>query len=153
MFNDDSMLPVLIGSGVDPQDAQEYGIAGCQEPLIMGKDNGNTTSSWLNLGKILELTLNDGMSLITNKRIGSVCDTAEPVTALKNVRQRFHQNLSHFSELMRQAANQAAHALSYLPVPFLSVMMGGIQSGYDMRDTKHQGTKYQGNGCLVHGLR
>ena len=33
----------------------------------MGKDNGNTTNSWLNLGKILELCINGGVSTITGK--------------------------------------------------------------------------------------
>ena len=31
-------------------------------------------------------------------------------------------------------------------------MMGGIESGIDMRDTQKQGTKYNGSGCLIHGL-
>ena len=26
----------------------------------MGKDNGNTTNSWLNMAKVLELCINDG---------------------------------------------------------------------------------------------
>jgi formate C-acetyltransferase len=30
--------------------------------------------------------------------------------------------------------------------------MGGMESGADMRDTKVQGTRYNGSGCLVHGL-
>ena len=38
----------------------------------MGKDNGNTTNSWLNMGKVLELTLTGGLSAITGKPIGSV---------------------------------------------------------------------------------
>jgi len=37
-------------------------------------------------------------------------------------------------------------------VPFLSCFMGGLEYGADMRDTKIQGTKYNGSGCLVHGL-
>lgn len=31
-------------------------------------------------------------------------------------------------------------------------MMGGLESGYDMRDSQHQGTRYNGSGCLIHGL-
>jgi formate C-acetyltransferase len=30
--------------------------------------------------------------------------------------------------------------------------MGGLETGIDMRDTKKQGTKYNGSGCLIHGL-
>jgi formate C-acetyltransferase len=53
---------------------------------------------------------------------------------------------------MAKAANGACEALSHLPVPFLSVFMGGLQSGIDMRDVNEQGTKYNGSGCLIHGL-
>jgi formate C-acetyltransferase len=31
-------------------------------------------------------------------------------------------------------------------------MMGGIDTGADMRDTERQGTKYNASGCLIHGL-
>ena len=53
---------------------------------------------------------------------------------------------------MTDAANGASEAISREPVPFLSVFMGGMDSGVDMRDTEEQGTKYNGSGCLIHGL-
>ncbi len=53
---------------------------------------------------------------------------------------------------MVKAANGASKAVSYLPVPFLSCFMGGIESGVDVRDSEEQGTKYNGSGCLIHGL-
>lgn len=74
IFNDDAMFEVLKKTGcISQNDLEDYSIAGCQEPLIMGKDNGNTTNSWLNLPKILELTLNNGYSTLTGKRIDSRC--------------------------------------------------------------------------------
>ncbi len=36
----------------------------------MGKDNGNTTNSWLNMAKVLELCINDGKSEISGKKFG-----------------------------------------------------------------------------------
>lgn len=53
---------------------------------------------------------------------------------------------------MTACANAASEAISLLQVPFLSSLMGGIESGVDVRDTKAQGTKYNGSGCLIHGL-
>ena len=70
LFNDDAVFKVLAGKGIERADMKDYAIAGCQEPLIMGMENGNTTNSWLNLAKILELTLNDGKSLISGENIG-----------------------------------------------------------------------------------
>lgn len=53
---------------------------------------------------------------------------------------------------MAQAANGASEAISLLRVPFLSSFMGGLETGVDCRDTREQGTRYNGSGCLIHGL-
>ena len=150
LFQDDALFEIL-GKDIDLADLPDISIAGCQEPLVMGKDNGNTTNSWLNLAKILELTLNNGKSLLTGKRLLDIED-APASEILQNLRERFYANLDIFLDEMAEAANGASKALSNLPVPFLSACMGGIESGVDLRDTSRQGTKYNGSGCLIHGL-
>lgn len=151
IFNDDSLFETLQEHGVEKQDLPDYAVAGCQEPLIMGKDTGNTTNSWLNMAKVLELTLTGGKSLITGKAIGP--QTEEPAEErLKNIRERFYANLKLFAQQMADSANGASCALSLLRVPFLSSFMGCIETAVDCRDTQAQGTKYNGSGCLIHGL-
>lgn len=150
-FNDDSLYEVLSQAGIDIDDIPDTSIAGCQEPLIMGKDNGNTTNSWFNLGKVLELTLNNGYSTVTGEYIGTVCEETDALSALKSIRERFYKNAQYYCEEMVKAANGCSRAISHLPVPFLSTVMGGIESGYDTRDITHRGTKYNGSGCLIHG--
>lgn len=151
LFNDDSLFETLKESGVDECDLPDYSVAGCQEPLIMGKDNANTTNSWLNMGKVLELTLTGGKSAITGAKIGPQSDY-EAKYILEHLRELFYENLKWFCDKMRDAANGASRALSLLPVPFLSCFEGGLDSGIDMRDVDEQGTKYNGSGCLIHGL-
>ena len=151
LFNDESVFKVLLKAGVDKNDLEDYSVAGCQEPLIMGKDNGNTTNSWLNLGKILEMTLNNGKSLISGEQIGRK-RTVTASDLLKNIKEYFYDDAKYYIKLMTDAANKASIALSEMPVPFLSSFMGGLESGYDMRDCKYQGTKYNASGCLIHGL-
>ena len=151
LFNDDSLFETLREHGVKEEDLPDYSVAGCQEPLIMGKDNANTTNSWLNLAKVLELTLSGGTSAITGKAIGPKTQ-ADALTLLSNLRERFYENLAFFCEKMQDAANGASRALSLLPVPFLSCFEGGIETGADVRDTEEQGTPYNGSGCLIHGL-
>lgn len=155
-FNDDSLFPLLRDrSGVAPEDLEDYSVAGCQEPLIMGKDNGNTTNSWLNLPKILELVLNDGRSMITGKQLGRTDaenGCATKLDVLQNIREIFYKNVEDYVNRMVASANAASEAISLYQVPFLSIMMGGADTGLDVRDTKRQGTKYNGSGCLIHGL-
>ncbi len=146
-FNDDSLFAMLGAQGIDPADLPDIAIAGCQEPLILGKDNGNTTNSWLNLPKILELTLTGGLSTVTGERLADL-----PPAELSNVREAFYENTAYFVDRMCAAANGASRALSHLRVPFLSAFMGGLENGIDLRDTERQGTKYNGSGCLIHGI-
>lgn len=155
-FNDDSVFEILKDKNhVDVSDLADYSVAGCQEPLIMGKDNGNTTNSWLNMAKILELSLNDGVSTISGKKFGRGREKFGLTTdleVLQNIRKIFYSNLETYVDKMVNCANKASEAISLLQVPFLSAMMGGMESGVDLRDTKKQGTKYNGSGCLIHGL-
>ena len=151
LFNDDSLYTVLKARGVADSDLPDIAVAGCQEPLVMGKDNGNTTNSWLNLPKILELTLNAGRSLLTGKVIEDAPEIATD-DLLPHLREHFYKNAEHYIALMCDAADGASRAVAHLPVPFLSAFMGGRESGYDMRDAVHQGTPYNGSGCLIHGL-
>ena len=147
LFNDDAVFEVLKKHGTDISDLPSYAVAGCQEPLIMGKDNGNTTNSWLNLPKLLEMVITGGYSFVTGEKLveQSACNAG-------NVREAFYEALDKTLDEMVFAANGASVALSNLKVPFLSCFMGGLEYGADMRDTKKQGTKYNGSGCLVHGL-
>lgn len=147
LFNDDALFEVLKNNGIDEADIPDCSIAGCQEPLIMGKDNGNTTNSWLSLPKVLEMVLTGGVSAITGEKLMD----AEDYT-LTNIREVFYRTLDKVCDKMVAAANGASCALSELKVPFLSTFMGGLVYATDMRDTKKQGTKYNGSGCLVHGL-
>ena len=147
LFNDDSLFEILENNGVDKNDIPDYSVAGCQEPLIMGKDNGNTTNSWLNLPKVLEMVLTGGVSSITGDKLMET-ENFE----LKNIREAFYSTLDKVMDEMVSSANGASVALSELKVPFLSCFMGGLEYGADMRDTKVQGTKYNGSGCLIHGL-
>ncbi len=151
LFNDDSLFETLEENGYEAADLPDYSVAGCQEPLIMGKDSGNTTNSWLNLAKILELTLTGGTSLITGQAIGPQSQRSALET-LQNLKPLFYENLQFFLEKMVQSANGASVALSHLRVPFLSCFMGGLETAVDCRDPREQGTKYQGSGCLIHGL-
>lgn len=147
LFNDDALQSILEKNGIERKDLPDISIAGCQEPLIMGKDNGNTTNSWLNLPKILELTLNGGASTISGRKIADL-----PQCNLQNLREMFYKNAQLFIDKMVDAANGASSALSNLRVPLLSCFMGGLNNGIDLRDTKRRGTKYNGSGCLIHGL-
>ena len=155
LFNDDMMFKVLAAKGIAAADLPDWAVAGCQEPLIMGKDNGNTTNSWLNLAKVLEITLNDGKSLLTGKPIGLNCRElgyADLDALCGDLETAFFKQLDHVLKYMEKAANACTEAIGRWATPFGSLLFGGLDSRRDMRDAAAPGTKYCASGCLIHGL-
>ena len=76
LFNDEVIVPALVAHGVTPADAVGYGVVGCVEASIPGKEQGVTAGGHINLAKALELALNDGRSMISGKQIG--LETGDP---------------------------------------------------------------------------
>ena len=155
LFNDDMMFRVLEKKGIPPQDFADYAIAGCQEPLIMGKESGNTTNSWLNLAKIMELTLNDGCSLLSGRKLGLSYkelgyDSFE--TLLNDLENAFCRQLDFILLKMEHTANGCTVTLAGQAAPFTSALMGGLDRAGDIRDAVSPCCVYRASGCLVHGL-
>ncbi len=70
IFNDTVIVPAMEAHGVDPADAVGYGLVGCVEASVPGKQQGVTAGGHINLAKALELALNDGRSTLTGEQIG-----------------------------------------------------------------------------------
>jgi len=156
LFNDDALLPLLESQGIAPADAADFGIAGCQEPSVMGRSSLNTTNTWLNLPKVLELALNDGRSTITGAQIGPTwaeLGFAGEDEAFANAEAAFLGTLDALLPAMAEAGNACTTLLGReMPVPFTSSVMDSFTTFRDMRDPVAPGVTYGGSGCLIHGL-
>lgn len=156
LFNDDTVFELLRRQGVAEEDLPDYSIAGCQEPLIMGKASLNTTNTWLNLAKILELAANDGKSLISGAQIGPTwadLGIAGAEEAYANLESVFFKMLEHFLPRMQHAGNACTTHLGTLkPVPLSSALHDSFHTWRGMRDPKEPGVRYNASGCLIHGL-
>jgi len=61
MKNDEMIIPALLEKGVAPEDAYDYAIVGCIEVGVPGKWGYRVTGmAFLNILKVLEITLNNG---------------------------------------------------------------------------------------------
>jgi len=69
IFNDETMIPALLGVGVLPEDARDYAVIGCANPNIPGRE-GALNDHRLNLVKCLELALNNGVCRMTGRDTG-----------------------------------------------------------------------------------
>ncbi|MDR2403143.1 MAG: hypothetical protein LBD78_03850 [Spirochaetaceae bacterium] len=70
LFNDDVVIQARERQGVDKSDSWNYGLVGCVEPSIGGKEYSSTEELRFNWAKILELMLNDGVCTVTGIDMG-----------------------------------------------------------------------------------
>ncbi|PLR77403.1 formate C-acetyltransferase/glycerol dehydratase family glycyl radical enzyme [Bacillus sp. V3-13] len=69
VFNDEVYIPALMNRGYELDDAYNYCIIGCVEPGTAGLLGGRTGGAWLNLTKILEMSLYGGTDPRTGIRL------------------------------------------------------------------------------------
>lgn len=133
-FNDKAVIPALVELGIDQADARDYAIVGCVELTTQGNNLGWSDAAMFNLNKALELALNGGRCLLTDKQLapdyGSLTDY-ERYSDLEDVLRRY---IDEFMEKMVRACEQVEKAhIDLLPTPFLSAVIDGcMEKGIDV---------------------
>jgi len=68
--NDEIIVKALMKLGETEKDARNYVMIGCYEPTSMGKEVPCTCNGRLNLPKMIEYALTNGVDLMTDQQIG-----------------------------------------------------------------------------------
>ncbi len=55
--NDEQIVPALVKIGIKPEDARDFSLSGCHEVIVTGKAQMGSVEGFINLPKILRLTL------------------------------------------------------------------------------------------------
>ena len=132
MFNADSIVEELLRQGKSVEDARCGGTSGCVETGAFGKESYILTG-YLNLPKIFEITLNNGVDLRTGKKIGIETGDTTKFNDFKQLFTAFRKQLNHFVDIKVKGNNiiEAIYA-RHMPVPFLSILIDDcISSGVD----------------------
>ncbi len=131
LYNDEVIVPALRSIGYTPEDARDYAICGCVEPVAPGKTFGSTDAALFNLPILLELALNEGRRFGERKRTGARTPAAARMRSMEDVKAAFEAQLSFQVErLVRDLkAVELAHR-RYHPTPLSSMLLEGcIESG------------------------
>ncbi len=150
LFNDDVIIPALTTHGVSQEDAVGYGIVGCVESCVPGKQQGVTAGGHLNLAKALELALNNGKSLLTGTRIGKPTGEAGAFKSFEDLWSAYVTQVKYLAALDIQAA-QIAGAIQKKRghCPLMSSLLDDCLER--RRDLVRGGTRYNLPGISVFG--
>lgn len=99
LYNDDiNVKSVMKAMDVTEKIAEQYAFFGCGEYMISRKSIG-TPNALINIAKILEVTLNNGIDPITNKMCGLKTGIVTDDLTFDELMRRFKQQLEYFSNL------------------------------------------------------
>src|SRR5690606_38012944 len=124
LYNDEVIVPALRSIGYTPEDARDYAICGCVEPVAPGKTFGSTDAALFNLPIVLELALNEGRRFGERKRTGARTPAAARMRSMEDVKAAFEAQLSfQVGRLVRDLkAVELAHR-RYHPTPLSSMLL------------------------------
>jgi len=122
VFNPDVYVQELMRQGKSLTDAREGGCSGCIEVGAFGKE-AYLLTGYLNVPKIIEVTLNNGINPVTGIRVGP--ETGDPRT-FKNydeLYEAFLKQLNYVVDLKMRVSNYIDRMFAkYAPAPFLSIV-------------------------------
>lgn len=135
LFNSDMVVTEQIRVGKTVEDARQGGTSGCIETGAFGKE-AYILTGYLNVPKILEVTLNNGIDPLTGKVVGIATGEADSFTSFDQLYEAFKKQLEYIVDLKIRINNYIERMYArYSPAPFLSVVIHDcIEKGRDYYD-------------------
>ncbi len=120
MHNDELMIPSLLSRGVSLEDANNYAIVGCIEPIIPGKHGYRAAGmSFTNFAKILELALNNGIDPRTGVQLCPGCGNLSTFSSFDQVMNAYEQQMEYYVNIRIRGEHVIDYAIEELvPEPF-----------------------------------
>ncbi|MCI8852627.1 MAG: formate C-acetyltransferase/glycerol dehydratase family glycyl radical enzyme [Lachnospiraceae bacterium] len=124
VFNDEAVIPALESHGVSHEDAMNYAIVGCVELTTHGNALAWSDAAMFNLLKVLELTLNHGVDMLTGAKTGLDLGDLTTYETFEDLEAAYAKQIDYFSDYMVECVTQVEGMHEkLLPTPFLSAVI------------------------------
>lgn len=135
VFNPDVYMLELLRQGKSLEDAREGGCSGCIEVGAFGKE-AYLLTGYLNVPKILEVTLNNGYNPVTGKKVGISTGDPREFKSFEELYNAFLKQLKFVVDQKMRVSNYIDRMFAkYAPAPLLSVVIDDcISNGRDYYD-------------------
>jgi formate C-acetyltransferase len=134
ILNDEAHIPSLMNRGIKLEDARGYTNIGCVEPAVPGKTCSWSNAAMFNLGKCLELALNDGKCMLCGEQAGPETGDARDFTCIEDVIKAYDAQVIYFVKHMIVSVNaiDLAHK-ELVQTPYLSLLVSNcLEKGKDI---------------------
>lgn len=122
-YNTEAIIQELLEAGKTIEDARCGGTSGCVETGCYGKE-AYILTGYLNLPKILEITLNNGLDPMSNKKLGIETGDPRSFKSYEDLFNAFKTQLNHFVNIKVKGNNAIERIYSkHMPAPLMSVIV------------------------------
>ena len=150
-FNDNAAMQMALGKGCTVEEARDWTIVGCIQPGPGGgTTDGSPDAGYVNMGKMLELVLHNGVDPSTGKLMGLQTGDPRNFKNIEEFKDALKKQILHHYELIRTGYNlmQSIH-MQRFPVIFAGMVTKGcVESG---KSVQHGGAKYTTAGLYITG--
>ncbi len=151
LFNDEVIIPLMARKGTDKDETHDYSVLGCVEPIIEGKSDPRANIGYVNLLRILEVTLNGGKDPRTGNMVGAETGNPQGFESFSELWDAYEDQIDYAIDLLTNADRIAAGILaSEKPTPFISALLQDcLLNGRTMQEG---GAKYNSGGIMGVGV-
>lgn len=131
-YNTDAIVQELLEAGKTLEDARRGGSSGCVETGCFGKE-AYVLTGYMNIPKILEITLHNGVDPTTGKKIGIETGDPREFKTYDELFNAFKKQLKHFIDI-KVRGNLIIENIyaKHVPAPLMSVIVDDcIEKGLD----------------------
>ena len=123
VFNPDVYIQELMRQGKSLTDAREGGCSGCIEVGAFGKE-AYVLTGYLNVPKILEVTLQNGIDPVSGRKVGLETGEADSFQTFEDLYAAFLKQIHYFVDMKVRVSNYIDRMFAkYAPATFLSLFI------------------------------
>ncbi len=153
LHNDKAVIEALTHQGNTLEEARDYGVVGCVEPVSNGRAYTASASILLDLPAVLELTLYNGRHRHTglNRLISKETGVPDGFRTFEDFKKAFMEQLEWMADLTTNFNNELGRThMEFFPTPILSSLFEGpMEKG---KDVIAGGARINAHGAAIIGL-
>lgn len=150
-FNDNNSIPALMKLGFTEEQARDWCLLGCTEPIVPGISDYQSMLGFFNLIKVFEITLYDGKDPVTGKQVGPKTGDTREFTSISQLKEAYLTQLSYFIKRFVGKFNRLVSMHAYTMPTLISsaFTQGCIEKGKLLQD---KGADYRWDAMAITGL-
>ncbi len=150
-FNDNNAIPALMKLGFTLEQAREWCLLGCTEPIVPGISDYQSMLGFFNTIKVFEVTLYGGKDPVSGKQIGPATPEAKDFKSMEELKEAYLTQQAYFIKRFVEKFNRmvSVHAYTMPTLVASAFTQGCIEKGRLLQD---KGADYRWDAMAITGL-